>query len=887
MKYAYISAAALIKRAASIPPDMFARLEQSEGSADKLNTDTGGLTRGGVSEKAGYSKAQIRAMGGSDVRKVWDDLYAKDVAMIKDPTAAEVALHLRGNAGPSVYARHLQEALNEADPTQPPITVDGVLGSGTRSRLSALQNHRALAPLLLKRMEQHQKGLATANPAKYGEFEKGGWSDRRRMLGDQIAKTEPAVQLAPRAAPAPTNPPVFVNKPDAWKPSEFKAPAPAAAPKPPVTRPWDSTPSIKPVAPPPFSSLFTKTGTPDSWTKYAAEVDLAEKFTSDVDLGNKDSVLAWLKAVQQNIKANKGAVMGATPYYSIHPDPGVVANIGGRLVVYSPEFTAGNQTWSHHPEIYGEDEVLNPDLNSALMDYVKEQQQEEADALPYSWTKTAAISADKAVELHEACKATNTDPTDAQKVCGNYKKGRLQLRGYEIAIENPKGSTRSGTSPNGKLWKTTMQNSYGYFVGSKASDNDPVDVFIGADPENDPIWVIDQTAKDGKVFDEPKVILGAKTEQDARDLYLAHYEEGWTGLGAIKKMTDTQFKTWIAEKPSGAVSLGRIKEASIPDSWEKTAAPNVWDQQVQVQQEARSGVDNRGWFERNGGLQGLGVKAMEKIPSMSLNLIPSVFLSRLGLRGAGALTSWGTGVARDVPWLANKVWTGKSEGPRPSTQYEPTPLERDNQGNLRDIGATGNFIDRYITGGGADEFNNSWGKALNIVSGRKTSAPAPFTPRSSWSTNRQPAAAQGAPSAWSGGYLSGGTAQPKPTETPPVYTPKADSDRGSLYKPANFAGLYAPSTRGPKTYADQLGENFKGLGTAAIWSIPRMLAAAGRGLITGKHVPEGAYYTAMGGDAFTKGLGGISPILKPVGGFLDGTVGNLSNWAKWMITGRQ
>ena len=37
------------------------------------------------------------------------------------------------------------------------------------------------------------------------------------------------------------------------------------------------------------------------------------------------------------------------------------------------------------------------------------------------------------------------EPTDAQKEAGNYKKGHVRLNGLDISIENPQGSTRSGT----------------------------------------------------------------------------------------------------------------------------------------------------------------------------------------------------------------------------------------------------------------------------------------------------------------------------------------------------------------------------------------------------------------------------------------------------------
>jgi hypothetical protein len=48
-------------------------------------------------------------------------------------------------------------------------------------------------------------------------------------------------------------------------------------------------------------------------------------------------------------------------------------------------------------------------------------------------------------KIAAARKATNTEPTEAQKLAGNYAKGKVTLDGLPISIENPKGSIRTGT----------------------------------------------------------------------------------------------------------------------------------------------------------------------------------------------------------------------------------------------------------------------------------------------------------------------------------------------------------------------------------------------------------------------------------------------------------
>lgn len=139
------------------------------------------------------------------------------------------------------------------------------------------------------------------------------------------------------------------------------------------------------------------------------------------------------------------------------------------------------------------------------------------------------------------------EPTEAQKEAGNYKKGHLKLQGLDIALENPKGSTRSGIDPDGKEWQSTMAHDYGYIKRTLGADGDHVDVFIGDKPESETVYVVDQVdPKTGK-FDEHKVMMGFSDEQAAREGYLGNYEAGWKGLGAIKAMPVESFKRWVKE----------------------------------------------------------------------------------------------------------------------------------------------------------------------------------------------------------------------------------------------------------------------------------------------------------------------------------------------------
>lgn len=138
---------------------------------------------------------------------------------------------------------------------------------------------------------------------------------------------------------------------------------------------------------------------------------------------------------------------------------------------------------------------------------------------------------------------TDTNPSEAQKEAGNYKKGHVKVDGYDITIENPKGSVRSGKDADGKEWSVTMNNTYGYIRGTEGVDGDHIDVFLSDNPEQGNVYVVDQVDADGN-FDEHKVMYGFGSAEEARDNYLANYSEGWN-MGTITEVSKEEFKKWI------------------------------------------------------------------------------------------------------------------------------------------------------------------------------------------------------------------------------------------------------------------------------------------------------------------------------------------------------
>lgn len=152
------------------------------------------------------------------------------------------------------------------------------------------------------------------------------------------------------------------------------------------------------------------------------------------------------------------------------------------------------------------------------------------------------------LRLKSAIEETETNPSDAQKESGNYKKGHVKFGGYDYTIENPKGSTRSGKDADGKEWKVTMHDTYGYIRGKFGKDGDHLDMFINdkadLDNWNGDVFVVDQVNPNGS-FDEHKVMYGYDSMDDAKKAYLANYSDGWQGLGNITGASKDEFDKWL------------------------------------------------------------------------------------------------------------------------------------------------------------------------------------------------------------------------------------------------------------------------------------------------------------------------------------------------------
>lgn len=178
-------------------------------------------------------------------------------------------------------------------------------------------------------------------------------------------------------------------------------------------------------------------------------------------------------------------------------------------------------------------------------------------------------------KIEAASAEVNTDPSEAQKEAGNYKKGHVQVGTFDITIEQPQGSVRKGTDADGKQWESKMNNTYGYIRGAMGVDGDHIDVFLSNDIDGwngRKVFVVDQYNPDGS-FDEHKVMLGFNDVDEAKSDYLANYESGWENGRRIDVSTVNleDFEKWIASskrKTKAFSEYSLVKKETVGNSFD-------------------------------------------------------------------------------------------------------------------------------------------------------------------------------------------------------------------------------------------------------------------------------------------------------------------------------
>ncbi len=217
-------------------------------------------------------------------------------------------------------------------------------------------------------------------------------------------------------------------------------------------------------------------------------------------------------------------------------------------------------------EIEGIQVDVNPiraEETGTLSDYMKKSRSYDEEK-----QREAAVSAPSLGERIAEAKATvDTEPTEAQKEAGNYRKGHVQVGTFDVTIENPKGSKRSGTDADGTPWETTMTHTYGYIKGTKGVDGDHIDVYLSSDIDDwdgRKVFVVDQYNPDG-TFDEHKVMLGFNDRDEAYSAYLSNYEKDWD-KGRRLDCTEVNledFEKWIGSSKRKTKAFADYKSVDV------------------------------------------------------------------------------------------------------------------------------------------------------------------------------------------------------------------------------------------------------------------------------------------------------------------------------------
>lgn len=143
-------------------------------------------------------------------------------------------------------------------------------------------------------------------------------------------------------------------------------------------------------------------------------------------------------------------------------------------------------------------------------------------------------------------------PTKINKI-GHLKtaydlQGHTEIQGLPIAIENAKGSVRSGTDSDGHKWQTRMIYPYGYIKGTKGADGEGVDCYVGPDKNADTAYVVHQKDPENGKYDEDKVMLGFDSKKEAKEAYMAHYDSPEKFLGPIDPVSVDRLKELVDSK---------------------------------------------------------------------------------------------------------------------------------------------------------------------------------------------------------------------------------------------------------------------------------------------------------------------------------------------------
>lgn len=164
---------------------------------------------------------------------------------------------------------------------------------------------------------------------------------------------------------------------------------------------------------------------------------------------------------------------------------------------------------------------------------------------------------DQLSRMRNVAKYSNADDATKYKVAKGEPIAQFSIHGMNIIIESPKGSTRKGVDIEGTPWESILPADYGYIVGTKGTDGDEVDVYVGPTPNSELVFVVDQNEILTGEFDEHKVILGTTNLKEATDLYIAGFSDdrGADRIRAITPIHVNDFVKWIATGNKSPINI--------------------------------------------------------------------------------------------------------------------------------------------------------------------------------------------------------------------------------------------------------------------------------------------------------------------------------------------
>lgn len=147
--------------------------------------------------------------------------------------------------------------------------------------------------------------------------------------------------------------------------------------------------------------------------------------------------------------------------------------------------------------------------------------------------------------------------------------GYIDFQGIQIDVENVKGSTRSGTGPEGD-WSVYMHAHYGEIRGTEGTDGDMLDVYVGDNHDSSLVLVVHQhNPWDGK-YDEDKVVLGCESVEEAIGLFKKQYDRpGFFREGEYTVMPIGAFWRWVKDTRNKGKKVKVARTLSARLRWQQ------------------------------------------------------------------------------------------------------------------------------------------------------------------------------------------------------------------------------------------------------------------------------------------------------------------------------